>query len=300
MANSDKNITITPNRNLSGQPQIAFTGLGNVPITLKVLDDSNGTLSFEGSSGQLFSIDNNLTSGSIFSVNDVSGIPSIDVNANGTVSIAGFNGNVGIGNTSPSNKLDVTGNFRTTGSLTCGAATLATSGDAPMFVARAWANFNGSTLNNSTGTYSQTGTTVTITITNHNLTTSNQVYLDFTSGTAVDGLYVVTVTGSNTFTVQQASRTTSGNVSLIKTTIRGSGNVSSITRNGTGDYTVSFITPMPDANYCVQGTAAGATALHDLFHNLNRTNTEHAANLSCRNSGNTATNIEHLYVCIFR
>lgn len=151
MANSDKNITITPNRNLSGQPQIAFTGFGNVPITLKVLDDSNGTLSFEGSSGQLFSIDNNLTSGSIFSVNDVSGIPSIDVDADGTVSIAGFNGNVGIGNTSPSNKLDVTGNFRTTGSMTCGSATLTTSGSAPMFVARAWVNFNasGNAINSS-------------------------------------------------------------------------------------------------------------------------------------------------------
>lgn len=155
MANSDKNITITPNRNLSGQPQVAFTGFGNVPITLKVLDDSNGTLSFEGSSGQLFSIDNNLTSGSIFSVNDVSGIPSIDVNANGTVSIAGFNGNVGVGNTSPSNKLDVTGNFRATGSIICGSATLTTSGSAPIFAARAWVNFNAVADNiNSSGNVS--------------------------------------------------------------------------------------------------------------------------------------------------
>ena len=37
--------------------------------------------------------------------------------------------------------------------------------------------------------------------------------------------------------------------------IRGSGNVSSITDNGTGDYTVNFTTAMPDANYCVSGTA---------------------------------------------
>lgn len=38
--------------------------------------------------------------------------------------------------------------------------------------------------------------------------------------------------------------------------IRGSGNVSSITDNGIGDYTVNFTTPMPDANYCIAGTAS--------------------------------------------
>jgi hypothetical protein len=37
--------------------------------------------------------------------------------------------------------------------------------------------------------------------------------------------------------------------------IRASGNVSSITDNGTGDYTVNFTTAMPDANYCVFGSA---------------------------------------------
>jgi hypothetical protein len=73
--------------------------------------------------------------------------------------------------------------------------------------------------------------------------------LDFTSGTAVDGAYEVTVTGVNTFTVTQASRTTSGNVTVRQNTIRASGNVSSIADNGTGDYTVNFTTAMPDANY---------------------------------------------------
>jgi hypothetical protein len=37
--------------------------------------------------------------------------------------------------------------------------------------------------------------------------------------------------------------------------IRASGNVSSITDNGTGDYTINFTTAMPNANYCVSGTA---------------------------------------------
>jgi len=37
--------------------------------------------------------------------------------------------------------------------------------------------------------------------------------------------------------------------------IRASGNVSSITDNGTGLYTVNFTTAMPDADYCVSGSA---------------------------------------------
>jgi hypothetical protein len=75
---------------------------------------SDGTLSFEGSAGQLFSITNNLTSGSIFSVNDVSGIPSIDVDADGTVLIAPYGSTeyVGIGTTNPTAKLDVNGTVK--------------------------------------------------------------------------------------------------------------------------------------------------------------------------------------------
>ena len=108
MANSDKDILITPGKGTANLPEISFVGLDNAPIALRVLDDN--TLSFEGSAGQLFSINNNLTSGSIFSVNDVSGIPSIDVNANGAVSLAPYNGNVAVGHTSPSVKLHVKGN----------------------------------------------------------------------------------------------------------------------------------------------------------------------------------------------
>jgi hypothetical protein len=117
---------------------------------------------------------------------------------------------------------------------------------------RAWVNFDGTSNSaNLTGTYSQTGTTVTVSITAHGYITGNEAYLDFTSGTAVDGIYTVTVVDANTFTVTQASRTTSGNVTDRRNPIRASGNVSSIADNGTGDYTVNFTTAMPDANYAV-------------------------------------------------
>ena len=103
MANTYKNIVITPNRDTAENvvPTITFSGgdtTSNTDITLRVYTTSNGTLSFEGTAGQLFSITNDLTN-SIFSVNDVSGIPSIDVYANGNILLAPFGGQIFVGNT---------------------------------------------------------------------------------------------------------------------------------------------------------------------------------------------------------
>jgi len=63
-------------------------------ITVTMLDSD--TLSFAGDSGQLFSITDSLT-GTIFAVNDISGIPSIEVDDDGTIRFAEFTGNVLIG-----------------------------------------------------------------------------------------------------------------------------------------------------------------------------------------------------------
>ena len=95
MANSDKDILITPNRGQTNLPEIKFVGQGNVPISLRVLDDN--TISFEGTEGQLFSISDNLSSGIIHSFNDISGIPSIAVDASGRVDLARYNGFVNFG-----------------------------------------------------------------------------------------------------------------------------------------------------------------------------------------------------------
>ena len=107
MANTDKNIVITPNNGSStADPKIVFSGAdasnGAQNITLQVYPTNNGTVSFEGSAGQLFSITNNL-SGTIFSVNDVSGIPSIEVLDTGLVKMAQYSGNVCIGYSSDQN-----------------------------------------------------------------------------------------------------------------------------------------------------------------------------------------------------
>jgi len=117
MANSDKNISIRPETGTGNQPKITFTGLNNTPITLNVLDDNS--LSWESSVGQLFSITPSLT-GTIFSVNDVSGVPSIEVEDSGLVKIAPFSGNVLMGSTSDTGagKLQVTGTITATGEVT--------------------------------------------------------------------------------------------------------------------------------------------------------------------------------------
>ena len=88
-------------------PTMAFIGTTNSPITLSVLADNS--LSFDGSSGQLFSINNNLSSGWIFAVNDISGLPLLRANADGTVAMGEFAGNIGIGISNPSYKLHVVG-----------------------------------------------------------------------------------------------------------------------------------------------------------------------------------------------
>ena len=64
-------------------------------------------------------------------------------------------------------------------------------------------------------TYSQSGTTITVTAANHGLIAGDTVYLDFTSGTAVDASFTVATAASGSFTVTAAgSLTTSGNVTL--------------------------------------------------------------------------------------
>ena len=130
MANTDKNIVITPNTGQSTDPQIVFSGasstLGPQNITLRVYPTDGGTLSFEGSSGQLFSLTNSLT-GTIYSVNDVSGIPSIEVLDTGLVKLAQYGGNIVIGSGADNgvDKVQITGSvsassFKGSGSLLTG------------------------------------------------------------------------------------------------------------------------------------------------------------------------------------
>jgi hypothetical protein len=111
MANSKKFVV----KNGLETQNIQFVEVdGTETITLTVLDD--GSLSFSGSSGQLFSIVDSLT-GSIFSVNDISGIPSIEVFDNGKIILGESTGNVLIGTATDdgTSKLQVNGSVKILG-----------------------------------------------------------------------------------------------------------------------------------------------------------------------------------------
>jgi len=112
---------------------------------------------------------------------------------------------------------------------------------------KAWVNY--ATVPITGCTYSQSGTTVTVTKASHGLITGWKVNMDITSGTAVDGMYTITVTSSSTFTYTAGtSLTTSGNAT-IKGYIRSSYNVTSITYNAIGDSTINFTNPLSNEYY---------------------------------------------------
>ena len=85
----------------SGTKTLTFTGTGVAAsgINLNILPDS--TLSFESTAGQLFSISDGLASGTIFSVNDISGMSSLEIDASGLIKIAEYDGFLGIGTSQP-------------------------------------------------------------------------------------------------------------------------------------------------------------------------------------------------------
>jgi len=160
-------------------------------------------------------------------------------------------------NTATKLSVDSSGNF--TSVVPSGSTLL------PSFLPRAWVNFDGGTAANVSGTYTQSGTTVTVTITGHGLIAGNVIYADATSGTAVDGIYTVaaldSVDPTNKFTYTAGtSLSTSGSITLLRRNIRGSGNVGSVTYGNTaGKFYINFSTAMPDANYCLSGMGSPAT-----------------------------------------
>lgn len=126
MANSDKNVLITPNIGSStDEPKIQITGAdasGSDTITIAgSYDGTSSSLSFEGSAGQLFSVSNIDSDGNgyLFTVNDKSGIPSLQVETDGTVILNPNVGNVLIGSSTDdgSNKLQITGDVIITGNF---------------------------------------------------------------------------------------------------------------------------------------------------------------------------------------
>ena len=105
-------LITTPTINVSNVNYLSPNGANTITSTMY----NGGTLSFDSTSGQLFSITDSLT-GSIFSVNDISGIPSIEVFDTGEVRLAQYSGNVGLGIANATAKLHVVGTANITSNV---------------------------------------------------------------------------------------------------------------------------------------------------------------------------------------
>jgi|GEM_PF-6253042 len=134
---------------------------------------------------------------------------------------------------------------------------LAIAGSAPQ-LAQAWVNWNGYPQT-APGTYTRTGNTVTVTVNLHRLSAGMIADLNYTTGTANDGSYVVTNATTNTFEVTDpSSGATSGNVTL-NFYIRESYNVSSISYSNPV-WRVNFATPFTKTSYAVVCNSSTALA----------------------------------------
>ena len=139
----------------------------------------------------------------------------------------------------------------------------AQTGTAPIYGVRAWAkvNPNPNGVRSSafkTGNYVRTTTNTTVTMTNHGLKANDKIRLDFTTGSATDGLYtVLSSANANEFVVNHSGAATSGAVTAEFITIQAAGNVSSVSFYDSGsEYMVfNFATPMQNDDYALIGTS---------------------------------------------
>jgi hypothetical protein len=146
--NSSGNVgigTANPASIVGGTDTSPVLSIGGTDTTL-TNDDKAGSLSFitndssytvsyaDGVTGEIASISETLTGGG-YGLSFYTGVAG---GTRGERMRINRLGNVGIGTTSPAEQLHITGNFRV------GSAVLATpTGSAPMYVCRAWVNFNG-------------------------------------------------------------------------------------------------------------------------------------------------------------
>jgi hypothetical protein len=180
---------------------------------MSVLEDNS--ISFEGTQGQLFSITPNLSTGYIYSVNDITGIPLLRANANANITANEYAGNFGIGLTNPGYKLHVLGSVgftSTTASTSTTTGTLVVSGGVgiggSLYVASA-TGISGVTINNGVVTGNLTGTATTAGFAT-TASYSHQAGYAITSGSA-------SIATTATYSHQAGYAITSGSASIATT-----------------------------------------------------------------------------------
>jgi hypothetical protein len=136
------------------------------------------------------------------------------------------------------------------------------SGSLPVPVA--WVVGSAQTVSTAiSGTYSRTGTTVTVTATAHGHKVGHKVRIDATSGTMADGIFRVTsVIDANNFTFEHGtSGATSGNCNLLRLEIYKSKNVHSLIPHANTQSAENYVNlsqDMPDLDYYATGSTRNA------------------------------------------
>lgn len=101
MANSDKDILITPNQGQSNDPKIEFSGAtagsaSTITMIASPKADGDGTLDIQSSDNVSIAAFSESNTGSLMSVSDDSGVSRFDVSETGVVNISQNTGALGL------------------------------------------------------------------------------------------------------------------------------------------------------------------------------------------------------------
>ena len=101
MANSDKEILITPNQGQSNDPKIEFSGAtagsaSTITMIASPKADGDGTLDIQSSDNVSIAAFSESNTGSLMSVSDDSGVSRFDVSETGVVNISQNTGALGL------------------------------------------------------------------------------------------------------------------------------------------------------------------------------------------------------------
>ena len=188
-------------------PSMSFIGnTSSSPITLTVLTDNS--LNWEGSQGSVFSIDSNLSTGEIFSVSDISGLPIISASAGQTVTFNEFGGYTQFGNglinssSTTTGSLVVSGGLGVTGNVAIGGTFIRSSWTVGEVIATRVYNNTDLGMSATTTISSTTYTNIALITYTPKSTTSHlwiefDANYDYSNGSTTDDFFSrITVAGS--------------------------------------------------------------------------------------------------------